>query len=62
MPADHGLRLDDEKVLTPPSGPQVTEPDPEDAVGLAEARTGIGPEKDLKLVAQCDVLQGQVSV
>lgn len=40
VPADPGLRPDDGKVLTPPSGPQVKEPDPEDVVGLAQARAG----------------------
>jgi hypothetical protein len=38
------------------------EPDPDNAVGLAEARTGIGPEDDLKLVAKCEVLEGEVTV
>jgi hypothetical protein len=38
------------------------EPDPEDAIGVAEARTGMGPEDDLKLVAKCEVLQGEVTV
>jgi ABC-2 type transport system permease protein len=40
VPANHGLRPDERKVLTPPAGPQVMEPDPEDPVGLVEARTG----------------------
>ncbi len=38
------------------------EPDPEDPVGLPEARTGMGPEDDLKLVAKGEVLQGEVTV
>jgi hypothetical protein len=38
------------------------EPDPEDAIGVAEARTGMGPEHDLKLVAKGKVLEGEVTV
>jgi hypothetical protein len=38
------------------------EPDPEDAVGLPEARTGMDPEDDLKLVAKGEVLEGEVTV
>jgi hypothetical protein len=38
------------------------EPDPKDPVGLPEARTGMGPEDDLKLVAKGEVLQGEVTV
>ena len=38
------------------------EPDPKDPVGLPEARTGLGPEDDLKLVAKGEVLEGEVTV
>jgi hypothetical protein len=38
------------------------EPDPEDAIGVAEARTGMGPEDDLKLVTKGEVLEGEVTV
>ena len=62
VPADHGLGPHHRYVLSPSAGPQVTEPDPENAVGLAEARAGIGPEEDLKLVAQGEILEGQVTV
>ena len=47
-------------MVAPPSGPQVTKPDPENAVDLAEARAGIGPDEDPKLVAQDEVLEGEV--
>jgi hypothetical protein len=38
------------------------EPDPKDPIGVAEARTGMGPEDDLKLVAKGEVLEGEVTV
>jgi hypothetical protein len=38
------------------------EPDPKDPVGLPEARTGMDPEDDLKLVAKGEVLEGEVTV
>ena len=62
MPADHCLRANQQEMVAPPAGPQVMEPDPEDAVGVSEARPGIVPENDLKLVAKHEVLEGEVLV
>jgi hypothetical protein len=62
VPADHRLRPNERKVVAPPAWPQVMEPDPEDAIGVAEARTGMGPEDDLKLVTKGEVLEGEVTV
>ena len=62
VPADHSLGTHDRNVLSPSDGPQATEPDPEDAVGAAEARTGVCPESNVKLMAKGEVLEGEVTV
>jgi hypothetical protein len=49
-------------VLSPSAGPQATKPDPEDAVAAADARTGVCPEGDVKLMAKREVLEGEVTV
>jgi hypothetical protein len=61
MPADHGLRLDDEEVGVP-GRPEPADPHPEDAVGAAEARTGVCPEGNVELMAKREVLEGEVTV
>jgi hypothetical protein len=62
VPADHGLGPHDRYVLSPSAGPQAREPDPEDAVGAPEARTGVCPEGNVKLMAKREVLKGEVTV
>jgi hypothetical protein len=49
-------------VLSPSARPQATEPDPEDAVGAAEARTGVCPEGNVKLMAKREILEDEVTM
>jgi hypothetical protein len=44
-----------------PGRPRVSEPDPEHAIGVAEAGRGVGAKGDLELVAENQVLQHDIA-
>ena len=59
VPADHGVRFDDDKHVSP-ARPEPGEYEPEGAVTLAQARTARGAPQVGQLLAQGEVLQGEV--
>jgi hypothetical protein len=60
VPADNGLRLDDEEVVAP-ARREPADPDPENPIRVPQAGCGVGPEGDLQLVAEDHVLKGDVA-
>jgi hypothetical protein len=60
MPADHGLRLDDEEVGVP-GRPEPPQPGPKNAVRVPQAGSGIGSKGDLELVAENEVFKRDVT-
>lgn len=61
MPTDHRLRLHDPKVTIPPVWPNPAKPDPENAIGVAEAGFRLGAMKNLELVTKSQVLEDEVT-
>jgi hypothetical protein len=59
MPSDHGLGLNDAKVIAP-RWPKASEPDPENAIRVGQAWRGVGAKGDLELVAENEVLKGDL--
>ncbi len=60
MPADSGLRSRDRQVVAPTARPQTPDPDPQDAILIADDGSRVGAQRDLKLVAEDQVLWDQV--
>ena len=60
MPADHGLRLDDQQVV-PPGWPDLAEPDQQQAIRVLESEVRVRPEGDLKLIAENEVLESNIT-
>ena len=61
LPAQDGVGRDDDQSL-PPAGPDSGQPDPEQAVGRAELRPGRRSLVDGELLAQGQVLEGELAV
>jgi hypothetical protein len=59
MPPHDGVRLDDEQDVSP-SGPHARERDPEEAVPKGQVRARATALEDGELLAQGEVLEGQV--
>ena len=60
MPADHGVRLDDDERRSP-ARPGTREPRPEQAIRPREARSSGRAREHHELLAQGEVLQGDVA-
>ncbi len=58
MPAENGLRLDDEQTR-PPASPPAGQPDPEDPISLVEPRAFHRALEDGYLLAERQVLRGE---
>ena len=61
MPADDGLRLDENEMVLPPAWPEPKEPDPQDPVALPEPELRLVAKRDLQLLPQCQVSKNQVA-
>ena len=60
MPSQDRLRLHQTEVLSPTFRPEAAKPDPEDSIRSPEARMRIGAQGDLELVAEDQVLEGEI--
>jgi hypothetical protein len=59
VPADHSIRLDDNQMASPVLA-DPGEQDPESAIRASEPRLSRRALKDLKLMSQGEVLEGQL--
>ncbi len=61
MPAQDRLRLHHTEVLLPAVRPESAKPDPQDSILSPEPRTRVGAQRDLKLMAEDQVLEREIS-
>jgi len=60
VPAEDGLRSDDEDVV-PPGGPESADPDPQNAIRAPQPGYWVGSESNLELVAEDEILQRDIT-
>jgi hypothetical protein len=60
MPAQHGIRLHQTKVLAPTVRPEAAKPDPQNPIRSPDAGMRVGAQGDLELMAEDQVLQREI--
>jgi hypothetical protein len=60
VPTEHSFWLDDVEVIAP-RRPNLSEPDPEEAIRVGQAWRGIGAKDNLKLVTENEVFKRDVT-
>jgi hypothetical protein len=62
VPADHSLRSDNHEVRLPRGWKDSADADPKKSITVAKARSGMGSQGNLQLVAQAEVFEDQFGV